>query len=329
MLRRARRVLVLLSALVFAPGCGGSPPRETASPSAAPASVPSAQTASTASTVVHRTTLRFELGENAFPLPLVDVLVNGQPTTLIVDTGATHAVVGDWIPEELGLVPSKADSQGLDHTGKAVELARLEGVALSLPGFGPRTTDLLVTRLPAPMRRIGLGGVLSPQAFAADGRAIVLDLAREELSELASADASRSVDDSAADTVHGELRACGAHGATLPFVPVVLNGVKVMAQLDTGATSTSVRAASAAGVVLAPLVTRSRESLVASGTTSLDTVDGASLTLGGSTVEVSVDLVARETDDACPTDALLGMDVLKRCTWVFDGDRVTGRCDAR
>src|SRR5262249_39291387 len=136
-----------------------SPSRDSA-----PAPLPGAPDTSRTPPKGKRAALRFELEGQPFPSPLVDAMIGGEPTTLIVDTGATHHVVAQWLARELSSPIKKAGDAGTDHTGRAVAVSRIEDASLSLSGFGPVAAPvLLVITVPEVLRKLGVGGFLSPQ----------------------------------------------------------------------------------------------------------------------------------------------------------------------
>ena len=75
-----------------------------------------------------------------FGLVLLDVSVNdGEPRTFILDTGFEFSVIDAGIAAELGLAVSDPDT--IPQPGGPLEVGRVEGVRLGLPGdeFAPRT----------------------------------------------------------------------------------------------------------------------------------------------------------------------------------------------
>src|SRR6185436_13204532 len=95
---------------------------------------------------------------------------------MIVDTGATHHVIAKWLAAELAVPVTTAGDKGTDHTGKKVAVSRLDQVSFSLSGWGPVSAPtLLVVAVPDALKKLGIGGFLSPQALALSGRAVLLD----------------------------------------------------------------------------------------------------------------------------------------------------------
>lgn len=312
-----------------APKTPESPPARPAAGSsadAAPAAAPAASSAPAASPA-RRAALRFDLDGDDFPSPLVDVIVSGQPTTMIVDTGATHQVVASWVAEQVGPTKASAGDVGLDHAGKTLSLARLPDAKIAVSGWGPiDASNAVVVALPDVLKRRGIGGVLSPHALAAEGRAVVLDLRKGTMTDAPLDDAVRALDAEPGERVDGEVKSCGPGGGALPYVRATVGGTAVEAQIDTGATQTTVRAGSEAAKGLAGRAKGASSAVVASGTVSAATAEGTRVKLGALEVETDVALVPKTARPACPNDAQLGMDVLRRCVLVLGTSSLAGKC---
>lgn len=306
-----------------------APPAATPAPVAsAPAAVTATPSASAAppAAPAKRAALRFELDDQDFPSPLVDVVVSGQPTTMLLDTGATHQVVGSWVAEQIGKATPTRDV-GIDHTGKTMALSRLPDAKIVVSGWGPiDASDAVVVALPGALKRRGIGGVLSPQALVREGRAVVLDFRRGAMTEAPLADALGVLESEAGTSVTGEVTSCGPGGGALPYVRADIGGTEVLAQLDTGATQTTVRAASAAGAALAKRAKGTSSAVAASGTYTVATAEGTRVKLGALEIDTDVALIPKTARPVCANDAQLGMDVLRRCVLVLGVSTLAGKC---
>ncbi len=307
----------------------GTPTAEAAASTVAPTAtpLPTASATAAAAPAQKRAKVRFDVNGEDFGAPLVDVLVAGQPTTLIVDTGATHHVVASWVAAQVGPT-TKANTTGLDHAGQSVALQRLEKADIQISGWGSIGADgALVAALPEEFRKQGIGGALAVQAIVGEGRAVVLDLRKGAMYEASLEEALHALGAEAGAALTGDVRACG-NGGSLPFVRATIGGADLDAQMDTGATNTTVRAASAAGVKLKPLAKTASAAYAASGLFTVPSVKGAHVKVGGALdVETTIDLVKRDARPDCPNDAFVGMDVLRKCTLVFGQKQWAARCD--
>lgn len=327
--------------VVVAAGCGGAG-GEPATPAAAGANGSAASgeagaagsgaaataSAQPAAASKKRATLRFELGGDDFPAPLVDVIVSGHPATMIVDTGATHQVIATWVAEQVGQTAASSDV-GLDHAGKRLTLGRLVGGTIAVSGWGAiDASNAVVTKVPAPLQKRGIGGVLSPQALASDEAAVVLDFRRGQMTAAPLADALRALESEAGSAIEGEVRSCGPGGGALLFVRASVAGMEVDAQLDTGATETTVRATSETGARLWAKAKAEATAIAASGVFTVPVVEGARVKVGALEVDTNVGLVTKDARPVCPNDTLLGMDVLRRCVIVIGAKVVAARCSA-
>ncbi|EYF01102.1 retropepsin-like aspartic protease [Chondromyces apiculatus] len=286
-------------------------------------------------TTARRTTLRFSLGERDFPAPLVDAVVGGQPTTLIVDTGATHHVIARWVAEELALPVASGGDVGVDHAGQAVRVGRVSGVKLSLSGWGAvEAPHLLVVEVPEALARAGIGGVIAPQALASAGRAVVLDLGGRVLSEvqLSEAFAAEPAGAGGAGAASRgdtplELTLCGAvQEGQQVLARAEIEGVPITLKMDSGATQTSIWAGSGAGKRLAGKAKGVRSAYAASGKHTVPVLRGVRVQLGGKEIESDIDLIPGMPRAVCPADGFAGMDLIAGCALVFGGGRALARC---
>ena len=147
------------------PPCAGAAPRRRCGPEPPPGP--------------RRVALQFELNGRKFPLPLVHGTVAGEPVWMLVDTGANSHVIASWVARKVGLSMRALGDVGSDHTGRAVSAYTVEHPAVTIDDWGPLADGpMLVTDVPEPIERIGIGAFVSPQWLAGRGTALVLDLPR-------------------------------------------------------------------------------------------------------------------------------------------------------
>src|SRR5262245_46626938 len=148
--------LVACSATQPTPVTPTPPPHtEPALTASAVAAVPPPTASAAPIAAPRRASLRFDLQGDDFPSPLVDVVVSGTPTTMIVDTGATHPVVASWIAAQIGSAKA-TNVSGLDHTGKAIALSKLDGATLIVSGWGPvDSASMFVIQVPPALQKRG------------------------------------------------------------------------------------------------------------------------------------------------------------------------------
>jgi predicted aspartyl protease len=270
--------------------------------------------------------LRFDAGGDEFPSPLVDVIVSGQPTSMIVDTGASHHIVASWIAGDAGTSGAPGGA-GIDHAGKTVQLARFEGGNLVVSGWGRvPTPETLVAALPAALQRHGIGGVLSPQTLVDDSRAVTLDFRKNTMTDAPVDEALRALAAQPGTEMKGEVRDCNV-GGHLMFVKATIGGQAVEAQIDTGATSTTVQAASEAGKALRPRAKGQASAVAASGVFTVPAAEGVRVAVGAFEMDTTVDLVPGGAFQ-CGNSAFLGMDVLRRCVMVVGAGVFAAKCTA-
>ncbi|WP_394844381.1 aspartyl protease family protein [Pendulispora brunnea] len=282
-----------------------------------------------------RIKIRYEIGGRAFPLPLVRGAIGGEPTWMLIDTGANSHVIAGWLARKAKLDTKNFGDQGTDHAGHAIVTSRVDRSQITVDGWGALPdAPTLVTEIPEAVARIGIGAFLSPQQLALQaggGTAVVLDLARAEMYATDSAQAPAELEGKGADLFTAATRTCEDRASPIRglafVVPAKIEGADVSLLLDTGAHRSDLLAGTPAARRLMPRSVPNREQVyAASGKLSTRTVRGAKVHVGAHTSVADVDIIPGESDPSCPRDGVLAMDILKSCIVIFDRGTVLGRC---
>jgi predicted aspartyl protease len=328
--------VILLGALA---GCGGAhdegPAARQANGPLVAATVPGVSSGMTSEvpTGPRHVALRYELNGRKFPLPLVHGSIAGQPVWMLVDTGANSHVIASWVARKAGFSLRPLGDVGSDHTGRAVSAYTVEHPGVSIDDWGPLPDGpMLVTDVPEPIERIGIGAFISPQWLAAAGDALVLDLASREMHTASWDDASRAVDALPGQEIAPRgVRLCRDDASAIKGLAFVLrasvDGHGVDLLLDTGAHRTDLLSTSQAARQLAARATPNHEQMyAASGLVKTSLVHAADVRIGDWSLTSDVDLVPGVADPLCPRDGVVSMDALQSCTLLLGRDRVRGRC---
>ncbi|WP_437863515.1 retropepsin-like aspartic protease [Sorangium sp. So ce363] len=312
-------------------------PRSAASTGAGDASSPAGPPAAGAGPAApaagpeRRASLQYHLNDRAFPSPLIDAVVAGQPAVLIVDTGASHHVLARWLADELALPLSTAGDVAVDHAGRPLAVSRLEDASFALSGWGRvEVSALLVVRMPDVLQRIGIGGIVAPQELAGPGRAVVLDLREGRMTEAPRDEAARTLRARFGEAAIVELARCGGpnQGSELTAKASV-EGIDVTLKIDSGASQSSLFAVSPAGKRLSRRATGARSAYAASGRHTVPVLSGARLRMAGFDAAADIDLLPGERRATCPSDGFAGMDVLRTCVLVLAEDGGVAACAPR
>lgn len=298
------------------------------SPIAVRALAETAATGPLAPAEARRAALRFELRERSFPSPLIDAVVGGQPATLLVDTGASDHIIARWLADELSLPLSSGADVGFDHTGRSVQVSRLDLASFTLSGWGAvRAPTLLVVPVPDILRELGIGGFVAPQMLPDRGRAVVLDLRAGEMVEASRADAIRSLTAEFGAAALTELHACGGptQGRELT-ASAHIEGLDVTLKIDSGASQSSLFAVSSAGQRLSHRAAGRRSAYAASGRLTVPLLTGVRIRLGELDTAADIDLLPGAPRSPCPIDGFAGMDLLRTCVLVLAQDGGVAAC---
>ncbi len=254
------------------------------------------------------------------PVPMVEVVIGGHATRLIVDTGASHHAFTSTFADRAELAAIGAGEASSDHAGATFEAQPVGDV---LAQVGARELELRdgyrMDAVPA-LEELGIGGFISPQRLA-EPAAVVVDLRAMELRGYASGS--------------DMLAAFGARSTVTeltvewlrhkPFTTFEVDGVSVFGEIDTGSGQTeiegSVGQVSCTGVGVSGNCVEGTESMV-------DTFRLAEFELTG--VDVVV-MEAIEHGGDPRENALLGMNVLRHCALGFAaiGAPMHVHCEAR
>jgi predicted aspartyl protease len=340
------RSLFVTASLLFAVACGsaegrGRPPAASRSGTKTATTTRTATTKTRTRTTIEaaavpsapkRVALRFELFGRAFPLPLVHGTVGGEPTWMLVDTGANSHVIAAWLARKAKLGSKNLGDVGTDHTGRAIVTSRVDDPRIVVEGWGALAGGpALVTEVPDAVARLGIGAFLSPQQLATAGDAIVLDLARAEMRSDSLPAALKALDGRGVDLFTTEAHACEDRESPIKglafVVPARIDGTRVGLLLDTGAHHSDLLTSSPLGRKLAPRsVANTEQVYAAGGRITTRTIKGAKLEVGAWSGVGDVDLLPGEPDESCPRDGALAMDVLQKCVLVLHASKLRARC---
>ena len=286
-----------------------------------------------ANALPRRVGLRFDLNGRKFPLPLVHGTVAGEPVWMLVDTGANSHVIASWVARKVGLAMKPLGDVGSDHTGRAVTAYTVEHPGVTIDDWGTLTDGpMLVTDVPEPIARIGIGAFVSPQWLAGAGDAVVLDLTNREMRSAPWEDAVKALEAGPGrEVAPNGTRLCEDTASAikgLAFVlPASIDGHGVDLLVDTGAHRTDLLTTSKVGRVLAGRARPSKEQMyAASGLVKTSLVRAAAVKIGEFVLTTDIDLVPGVSDPVCPRDGVVSMDALASCTLLLGRKQLRGRC---
>jgi predicted aspartyl protease len=333
--RLSRSLSLSLSSALACAGCASGPARPQVAHPQFAAWTPGDESGVRAERPkeARKVTLQFELRGHAFPLPLVHGTVAGVPTWMLVDTGANSHVIAGWLARKVGLPLQRLGDVGTDHVGRTIPTFRVDHAGVVIDGWGPLADGpVLVTDVPEPIERLGIGAFVSPQSLAG-GAAVILDFPAKEMRLAA-------YDETQAELVRlgqGDLLspnggvACEDTESPIKglayVVPATIEGQSVTLLIDTGAQRTDLLGSSRAGRMLTPHSVPNKEQMfAASGRVRTRTLKGAQVTVGGRSIHTDIDLMPGAPDPFCPRDGVVSMDVLSACVLVLGPGRMFGRC---
>jgi len=258
-----------------------------------------------------------------FPSPLVVVAVRKQPAAqFLVDNGAPVHALASWFVKAAGIATQAEKGSARGSTGSETTVRVTRHVDLTLEnGRHLQLEHAIVIDFPPIFEELRIAGLLSPQSFAPENLAAVLDLRAPSL--------TIEPFQKAIDRLHiapmPEGRVCERN---FYAIPIFAAGRRGFALLDTGAT----------GTVIAP------ESQIAKALESRSIEGKHTQGVGGKIIEnrhvpaveiqragvpAVVDLnIGKTAGPACAADGLLGMDALRHCVLVMGKSALGMACDS-
>jgi hypothetical protein len=332
---RACLLLVGLAACAARPSPGGEPPAVPNASLAASVPVLPAVAVGTPEPPAgpRHATLKFELNGRKFPLPLVHATVAGEPVWLIVDTGANSHVIAGWVAKKVGLPMRPLGDVGSDHAGRAVTAYTVDHPAVVLDEWGPLADGpMLVTDVPEPIARTGIGGFVSPQMLVSAEEGVLLDMPGRQMRSAPWDDAVKEIlAHGGRDVAPNGTRLCEDTSSSIRGLLYVLaasvDGHGVDLLLDTGAHRTDLLTTSKAARVLAGRAKPSKELVyAASGLVRTSLVRATEVKIGDWSITADIDLVPGVADPVCPRDGAASMDALDSCLLLLGHKELQGRC---
>ena len=101
--------------------------------------------------------IRFDVGETVTHAPMIDAVLAGQPTRLILDTGSTDHVLTIELVRSAGL-PHEPGEPGTDHAGASVDSWFVGEAAVAVDGVDFALHDVVAITGPAPFSGWGSAG---------------------------------------------------------------------------------------------------------------------------------------------------------------------------
>ncbi len=250
--------------------------------------------------------LTFSPDGKTFPSPVARVAINGRPTWLVVDTGASFHALASWFAQEI--------QAPVEHPAGAQPIARDITIASGTSVVTLRAT-LPVVETPAALRALGIGGFLSPSSLFPPGGAVVLDMPKGELRAFTREQDADPLFDKAASL---PLEVCGARdsGHSKIFCAhLSVNASPVLVEIDTGAQASYFYSSSA---LAPPSQVTDRASIVGVDGRALNAVrvPDVNLSIGDLRKKTSVILVVSarpQLHTEAHLDGVLGADVLRDC----------------
>jgi len=259
--------------------------------------------------------IRFDVGDGVTHAPMVDVVVAGHRTRLILDTGSTDHVITMALVLTAGLRHEPGEP-GTDHAGASVESWSVGDLEVVIDGVVFALHDVVAITGPTPFEGWGIGGVLSPQHLHPSA-SVIVDLIADRLILVDGQDAD----------IAAWLRARTLDRVALPLdrdpseaTPIVSAAIEpyrpVATMLNTGGRGTEFAISAVPG--LSGVAPADLGKGVGGDPVLGTVVAGRTLRVGDARFPVARLLVRDEIDTA---QGLIGMDVLRGTVLMLSADR--------
>jgi hypothetical protein len=253
----------------------------------------------------------------------VHATVAGRPTLLLVDTGSFDHLLEGWFGRALQDTSSGTRSAALvDHANRKVVVERFSEASFAIDGWEPLPSirPLVTNDLTSAPRKLGIGGILSPQRLVR-GNTIVIDFPQGEM-------VAGEADDGAARlrgraTSLGTALRCGGSYV----IDATIEGQDARLVVDTGSYLTDLKIRSSPGQALSGRSSVAREVYAIGGAVATRAISDARLAVGDLRTKLDVALIEDQgSRGRCASDGVVGMDVLAQCVLVFDDQKMRIAC---
>jgi hypothetical protein len=273
----------------------------------------------------HSVALSYPKDQRVARYPMLDVLVNGHPARMLLDTGASSHMLSEAIVDRLGLKPAGLTSLS-DHFGAGSKEDLASGAVISVGDWTfPTGMPLIGVRLG---ENFGYDGILSPQGLASASVAVVLDLVHGQLTSLRWSDAETQWGGFGV-ALAGGVRICQQLDGTPSrgfLLPAEIAGEKINLLLDTGADHSNLTVGSALGQKLMPQAKPAGTVHSVVRTEQAFVLPATRMALGSYQSTVALMLVPRRGTWDCAYDGVLGLDVLRNCVIAISGRKLLVQC---
>jgi predicted aspartyl protease len=247
--------------------------------------------------------------------PFIHATIDGEPLTMVVDTGAyANILPTDFAKRHhLGQFDSNTDGRLSDANGRMARARQAVGVQVQFEGEAAPGKMNFMVLVGADVTE----GILAMQEVVRPGWVLIFDLGHDELRYEQEEPALTRLRAQAPALREVDFRRCLSEGLLAEnhrSVPATINGVQTSLLVDTGATMTAMaRNSPALQSMLDKKGNRARTIAIMSEGQTLQVPD-VPLELSGTSLKVTM-LVERHAQTC--GEGLLGADVLSACTLVW------------
>lgn len=247
----------------------------------------------------------------------IEVEVNGVSTKALLDTGAEFHAVQKWFVEAAGIGVEGEEEAKVTDSAKNTRAASFARVKGTIPDWGAIDTPAVLLPTFEVFEKARVGLILNPLLLAAPGRALRLDFAQSEMSELEQL--SEPADEPVVlQTCTSVSRMKGGMVVTTlrAVTEVMVAGSATALTIDSGARTTVVAGGTSAASELEAIAKGTETAGGVFGTEEVKVIpEPVALEVAGTRFDVrGVRLAPPEPKrTSCNDEGVLGMDVLKHC----------------
>lgn len=245
--------------------------------------------------------------------PFVELRVGASVGWFLLDTGAAGHVMSDWFYDAAfpGRAPEGGRGYAVDFAGVPIPTTVVRGLEVTWADGHRDRVKMSVGPFSKVGDADGLAGILSPQRLLEDAEGLELDFAGRALRWWEHPRVHGAVYSLRERTL---LRCAGStDGAPIFSWATAIDGEPVWAMMDSGSPVTAVSVAHAAGQRLWPQARAIRAGRGASNAPVEARAALAGVLFGGVPWRVDVAVMKLPLAE-CNTAALIGMNILKRCS---------------
>lgn len=269
-------------------------------------------------------TLKYDsaLTRDGFSSPMVEVKIDDNHTGIfLIDTGASSNVMASWFSKKLP-TDHKSDLTIPDSTGQKIKVSLFQSdMRIAKKSFQKQT--FLIADFPEDFEKNQIAGIISPKTL---GLVVAVDFKMPRL--IIKDSVEQMMKDLNIDIIpRAQQTTCLAASSSMYVVEVMVHKQKMKLLVDSGSATTKIFRLSPGGQVLKGIAKKTEKQTAGLSGRKVDLLQLPESAIQFAGYETVANIFIQDSaGKGCPSEGLLGMDLLKNCTVVMAKEDIGISC---